>query len=228
MELHEQASAFLLQVRRAKWALETAETASDAASRHGVASRGGRAEAAAAHPWRVLRAELLHMVGRLYTYLALGAIEPEWADFARRSAEACNVDELRVAHETFARRVAERCLLRLPAHAEALAAVRRLLGMGLRLRQQLDALPRMDAHSHAAAAARWRAELRVTVTQLLEALRPPGERSEAHRSELLELARLIDFNGYYRPATTPASERAQMQAKLMRDALREAGVEVVI
>ena len=65
----------------------------------------------------------------------------------------------------------------------------------LRLRVQLDALPRLPPQAHAASAARWRDELHTGVRFVLEELRAAAERES--RSELRGLIQLFDFNGYY-------------------------------
>ena len=104
LRLHEQTFGWLLLVRRALWALETLPPP-------------------AAHAWRLLRAELLHLVGTLYAHLALG-VHAEWSAFEARRPELRHVDAFRAAHRDFARRVAARCLLR-PSLAPVLRALRR-------------------------------------------------------------------------------------------------------
>ena len=103
LRCHEETFSWLLLVRRAKWALETLPPP-------------------AAHAWRLLRAELLHLVGTLYAHLALG-VHAEWSAFEARWPELRDVDAFRTAHLDFARRVAARCLLR-PSLAPVLRALR--------------------------------------------------------------------------------------------------------
>ena len=189
---HEEVSGLLLQLRRAKWALET--TGGTAAA---LRLGGGDGEAAwCAHPWRVLRAEVLHLVGAIYTHFTLGVIGPEWRSFRDEAVpRARDVDAFRAAHEAFAARVHRRCLLA-AADAPIHRAIEAILGLALRLRMQLEALPRVGARAHAESAARWREELQGAVRFVLDELRSAARREP--RGELLDLCRLLDFNGYYR------------------------------
>ena len=88
-----------------------------------------------------------------------------------------------------------RCLLA-PADAPIHLAIEGILGLALRLRVQLEALPRVGAEAHAASAAAWRDELQQGVRFVLDELR--GAATREPRGELLDLCRLLDFNGYYR------------------------------
>ena len=199
LEAHERVFHLLLQLRRSRWALETADA--DGAERRrvqgGMGSSGGareRQERHSAHPWRVLRAEVLHIIGALYSHLALGVINPEWKAFSQRAAQLTHVDAFREAHEAFSRRLLHRCLLG-PRDAAIRSAIETILALALRLRVQLDSLPVVGAQAHAASAMRWRAELRECVRFVLDALRAAGEKES--RRELLDLCRLLSFNDYY-------------------------------
>lgn len=186
---HEEIFQLLLQLRRAKWALETAER--DHGHRsfdHGTDNRY------CAHPWWVLRAEVLHIVSTIYSHFTLGVIGPEWRIFQDALPMVGHVDAFRAAHEAFILRVHRRCLLA-PRDEPILLAIERILSIALRLRVQLNALPRLPAQAHAASAARWRSELHTGVRFVLDELRAAAEREP--RAELDGLCQLFDFNGFY-------------------------------
>jgi hypothetical protein len=90
-----------------------------------------------AHPWRILRAEVLHLITAVYSHLTLGVINPEWRAFVAQAPSFRHVDTFRSAHEAFAERVLRRCLLR-PQHAPIVSAIERILGLALRLRYALE------------------------------------------------------------------------------------------
>ena len=199
LEAHEAVFQLLLRLRRARWALETAdaEGAERRRMQAGLGSGGGASEARerfSSHPWRVLRAEVLHLIASIYSHLTLGVINPEWRAFVEALAESTHVDAFRRVHEGFARRVFERCLLA-PCDAPLRRAIDRILALALRLRVQLDSLPRIGAEAHTASATKWRRELRESVRFVLNALRTAGEQQS--RVELLDLCRLLSFNEYY-------------------------------
>lgn len=139
---------------------------------------------------------MLHLISAIYSHVALGVILPEWQAFLSNTAKAIDADAFREAHETFAARVEERCLIG-GTHAPIIAAIDRILGLALRLRIQLDELPRLSIRAHAASAARWRAELRVGVCFVLDELRSTAAREPGLRAELMELCQLLDSNGFY-------------------------------
>jgi len=179
LRLHEETFGWLLLVRRAQWALETLPPP-------------------AAHAWRLLRAELLHLVGTLYAHLALG-VHAEWSAFEARRPELRHVDAFRAAHRDFARRVAARCLLR-PSLAPVLRALRLMLGLALQLRAQLQpehgTQPAAPSHAAVARTAhRWRVELGQGVSFVLRALQAAAATGD--EPQLLELSEQLDFNSYY-------------------------------
>ena len=91
LRAHEDVFGWLLQIRRARWALETATGGvgggSSSSGGGGNADGGGTLGARhdtwrwCAHPWRVLRAEVLHVIAAIYAHLTLGVINPEWQVF---------------------------------------------------------------------------------------------------------------------------------------------------
>ena len=206
LESHEQIFELLLQLRRARWALETLESVptgtADAPTAAPAQPASERRDGQrgpwrwCAHPWRVLRAEILHVIAAIYAHLTLGVINPEWQAFeaAMQNDLATSVDTFRSAHEAFAKRVAERCLLA-PPDAPVRHAIEAILGLALRLRMQLRDLPRLNVRVHATSAAKWRQELRRAVVFVLGQLRLAASRDA--RTELLDLCRLLDFNGFY-------------------------------
>ena len=186
---HEQIFALLLQLRRARWALETASEEGASSSRHDAWH--------CAHPWLVLRAELLHFIAVMYSHLTLAVIQPEWQAFLQAVRTVADVDAFREAHEGFSERMTRRCLLR-PRDEPILRAIQRILSIALRLRIQLEALPKQSAQVHVTSATRWRAELRSAVQFVVEALRHAADAEpRAAAAELLELCRLVDFNNFY-------------------------------
>ena len=193
---HERVFALLLRLRRARWALETVDSTAADASATGGRERGGINGWHSAHPWRVLRAEVLHLISALYSHFTLGVIHPAWRDFASTAPSLFHLDDFRAAHEAFAQRVLSRCLLE-ERHAPIHAAIERVLGLGLRLRMQLEMLPRLSAKAHAASAVRWRAELRVGVRFVLDELRRAMIGEAGGSGELIELINLLNYNGFY-------------------------------
>lgn len=195
LRTHERIGVWLLRLRRARWALETSE--SGRTSLRGSGPTGGWQ---CAHPWRVLRAQVLHLIASVYSHVVFSVLHSEWQLFVGAVSGAAgtltDVDAFRGAHEAFAFRVEQRCLLG-PSHAPLIAAIDRILGLALRLRLQLEELPRLAVKSHAASAARWRAELRTGVQFVLDELRRAAEREPARRAELADLRRLLDYNGFY-------------------------------
>ena len=193
---HEEIFGFLLQLRRARWALDTSEER--------CGGGGGGERRVGAHPWRVVRAELRHVVSCVYTHLTIGVLAPEWRAALAALQGATDVDSFRREHEAFAARAWGRCFLR-PSDARVRHAIERILAMALRLRKQLETLPQLAASAHAASAARWRAQLKASVRFVLEELYHAAYREPVHarRCELLDLQRLLDYNGYYEVVELP-------------------------
>ena len=202
LRTHERVFGWLLRLRRARWALETCEGGGGGTGGGGGGGGGALHDGGwqCAHPWRVLRSEVLHLVSSVYSHVTLGVLHPEWRAFVASAPLLSDVDAFRAAHEAFASRVEQRGLLA-HRHAPILAAIERILGLALRLRLQLDELPRLSAKAHAASAARWRAELRVGVRFVLDELRRAAGREPAMRAELVDLCRLLDYNGFYSVAS---------------------------
>ena len=220
---HEKVFGLLVMLRRARWALETAENGSEAAADGSSGGGGGRVGGSdawrqCAHPWRVLRAEVLHLVSAIYAHLTLGVIHPEWRAFEQTvmDAKENHVDAFRTAHEGFAARVARGCLLS-DSDLPIRNAIERILGLALRLRLQLDDLPRLDANQHAANAAGWRRELRSGVVFVLTELKRAAEQEA--RPELIDLCRLIDYNNHYDSETSTASASPGARKFALRDGL---------
>ena len=220
---HEKVFGLLVMLRRARWALETAENGSEAAADGSSGGGGGRVGGSdawrqCAHPWRVLRAEVLHLVSAIYAHLTLGVIHPEWRAFEQTvmDAKENHVDAFRTAHEGFAARVARGCLLS-DSDLPIRNAIERILGLALRLRLQLDDLPRLDANQHAANAAGWRRELRSGVVFVLTELKRAAEQEA--RPELIDLCRLIDYNNHYDSETSTAAASPGARKFALRDGL---------
>ena len=191
LRTHERIGVWLLRLRRARWALETSES-----GRTSLRDSGPTGGWQCAHPWRVLRAQVLHLIASVYSHVVFSVLHSEWQHFVGAAGTLTDVDAFRGAHEAFALRVEQRCLLG-PSHAPLIAAIDRILGLALRLRLQLEELPRLAVKSHAVSAARWRAELRTGVQFVLDELRRAAEREPARRAELADLRRLLDYNGFY-------------------------------
>ena len=191
LRTHERIGVWLLRLRRARWALETSES-----GRTSLRESGPTGGWQCAHPWRVLRAQVLHLIASVYSHVVFSVLHSEWQHFVGAAGTLTDVDAFRGAHEAFALRVEQRCLLG-PSHAPLIAAIDRILGLALRLRLQLEELPRLAVKSHAVSAARWRAELRTGVQFVLDELRRAAEREPARRAELADLRRLLDYNGFY-------------------------------
>ena len=96
-------------------------------------------------------------------------------------------------------------------------AIERILGLALRLRLQLDDLPRLDANQHAANAAGWRRELRSGVVFVLTELKRAAEQEA--RPELIDLCRLIDYNNHYDSETSTAAASPGARKFALRDGL---------
>ncbi|KAL1500494.1 hypothetical protein AB1Y20_013151 [Prymnesium parvum] len=182
---HEQVFSLLLQLRRAKWSLETA---------------GGDGRGAAAwrheHAWRVLRAELLHFVNSFYNHLALAVIQVEWVDFHSRLDSLSDVDAFRELHDRFAERIHSRCLLT-AQFATLLDAVRSILNLTVRLKGQLFALSSASRRPPHSVAEGWRAELNQGVQSVLSMLREEAGRNPQASGWLVDLRRCLDFNRFY-------------------------------
>ncbi|KAL3920308.1 MAG: hypothetical protein SGPRY_005300, partial [Prymnesium sp.] len=172
----------LLQLRRAKWSLETIRYPGDK-----------REVSHSQHAWRLLQAEMLHFVTTLYTHLTLAVIQVEWTDFCSRLAALSDVDSFREAHDLFASRVHDGCLLGVKFEP-LLQAVRSILNLALRLREQVMS---MSASGPPSAAERWRFELRRGVRFALRSLRVGVDCGPRAACSFVDLCRCLDFNRFY-------------------------------
>ena len=110
-----------------------------------------------------------------------------------------DVDAFRWAHKRFVERCLTRCLLR-SQHHRILAAIERIVELALRLRVQLEALPKLSVRAHATSAIRWRGELRAGVRLVLEELSCAASREPLTAgcgSELIDLCQLLNYNRFY-------------------------------
>eukprot|EP00965_Chrysotila_dentata_P254030 6211740-Pleurochrysis_carterae.AAC.1 len=206
--------SFMLQLRRAKWALESSgsgrtlrastasapntsytRTAAQSTSATTPSLPSPSAAAARQRLWWLLRAEVLAFVQQLHSYFALAVIQSEWTAFSCKVPQMRDVDGVREAHEQFLARTAERCLL-LPRFEPILREIRQILTLALRLRLQLDSIAPLPVAAHAVAVARWRGELRDSIGFVLRTLKRTAE-DGPRDAQLLEIFHALNFNGFY-------------------------------
>eukprot|EP00741_Cyanophora_paradoxa_P006170 tig00000984_g5982.t1 len=132
LDLYNRVMLLLLQIRRAKHALDRA-----------AAARRGALGKAHLHRYQLLHHELQHFVTNLYTFVVQGVGERAFRECLARMRRARDLDELCAAHQAYLVGVRDRCLLT-PKAEVVLESIRKQLAAVLRFRDEFERWAAME------------------------------------------------------------------------------------